>query len=74
MNVIRVLEDVLEGGVIERHASDPGPHVGGELALPQGHHDRRAARALKLRAQCLLSLCLPHTKQLSSQDCTVRHF
>ena len=49
MNVIRVLEDVFEGGVVEGHSGDPGPHVGGKLAFPQGHYDRRAARALELR-------------------------
>ena len=48
MDVVCVLEDVFEGGVVEGHAGDPGPHVGGKLAFPQGHYDRRAAGALEL--------------------------
>ena len=37
MNVVCMLEDVFEGGLVEFHAGDVRPHVGGELALPQGH-------------------------------------
>ena len=47
MDVVCVLEDVFEGGLVELHAGDVGLHVGGELALPQGHDDGRAAGAVE---------------------------
>ena len=47
MDVVCVLEDVFEGGLVELHAGDVSLHVGGELALPQGHDDGWAAGTVK---------------------------
>ena len=47
MDVVCVLEDVFESSLVELHAGDVGLHVGGELALPQGHDDGWAAGAVE---------------------------